>query len=64
MKPYALHVPLTERQKAAIAELLLAPERAIKQLPQAEQNAYRAAQESVVEARRSANRVEGRLWIV
>lgn len=36
---------------------------AIKSLPQEAQDEYRRNQQSVIDARRSANRVEGQMWI-
>lgn len=43
--------------------LLSDPEAAVKLLPQEEQDAYRRCQESIVEARRSAQKIEGRIVI-
>lgn len=46
-----------------VLDLLADRDALLARLPVAEQRAYREAQESVVNARRSANAVEGQLWI-
>lgn len=46
------------------AEALLDLEAAFKELPEAEQRAYKEAQQSVVDARRFAEANAGGIWIV
>ena len=51
------------QSKCQIAKVLLDVEAAVASLPEEEQRAYREAQQSIVDARRSAERIEGQLWI-
>lgn len=55
--------PMTDEQLQEIAAALLDPEAAIACLPEAEQAAYRAAQQSVIDARRAGERLARELWI-
>lgn len=58
-----LHEQLTPEQIEHITELLKDPEKAISQLPEAEQQSYREAQQSVVDARRAGERIAHEIWI-
>lgn len=54
--------PLHAGQAEAF-ESLLHPDRLAALLPEVERKRYEEAQQSVIEARRSAERIEGQIWI-
>lgn len=63
MEPSTIAIERARCCEKQIADVIVDPSGAVEALPKSERDAYREAQQSVVDARRRAEMHEGLLWI-